>query len=261
MKLQNLLIIFVIIALPVILVLSLYIGYQVDTINLKSMYDSKLLGATYDSLVAFELNTTNNKYSTVSDSLVRDIEASIKTFSNAFSTSIRKTGSSRGDVLSYVPALVYALYDGYYIYSPMTTVDDLGNTSFEHELKPYVYYTKEYNYGTNSKLVINYSLDNYVVVYDYDKSNNQYTSKAGYLELIASAPNQKGVFYDGTVIWYNGIRIENEETLVKNINNTGEKEISPKSTSAFEYYKEAYEFTKNYYNKIIEKFGARNWKL
>ena len=82
MRLQNLLIIFIVIALPVILILTMYIGYQVDTVNLKSMYDSKLLGATYDAMSAFELNTTNNKYSTVSDSLIRDIQASINTFTN-----------------------------------------------------------------------------------------------------------------------------------------------------------------------------------
>ena len=258
MKLQNLLIVFIVIALPVILILSLYINYQVDTINMMSLYDGKLLGATYDSMVAFELNTTNNKYSTVSDSLVRDIAASLKTFSNAFSTSIRKTGTSKGNIMSYIPVLVYTLYDGYYIYTPMTTVDDDGNKFYEHELKPYVYYTEEYNYKTKSKLVINYSLDNYVVVYDYNKDSNEYTSKAGYLEIIAeNKTDDKGVFYDNSTkkIYYKGIEIKKEENLIINQNGNGEKTI--KSTSAYDYYKEAYDFT-NWYNvKIKNAFGER----
>ena len=90
MRLQNLLIIFVVIALPVIIILSVYINFQVDTVNLKALYDKKFLDATYDMLETFQLNTTNDKYSTVSDSLIRDIEASINIFTSDFSNSIRK---------------------------------------------------------------------------------------------------------------------------------------------------------------------------
>jgi len=263
MNLQNLLIIFIVIALPVILILSLYIGYQVDTINMMSLYDSKLLGATYDSMIAFELNTTNNKYSTVSDSLVRDIEASIKTFTNAFSTSIKRTGASKSGIMSYIPALVYTLYDGFYIYTPMTTFINDEDTAFQHTLKPYVYYTKEYNYGVNSKLVINYSLDNYVVVYDYNKDGGNYTSKAGYLEVTASSASEteKGIYYNSSTgeIRYNGVLISKNETIVKNINKTGEKKRT--STSAYEYYKDAFLFSK-WFNTIVENvFGKRNCKL
>ena len=265
MKLPNLLIIFIVIALPVILILTLYIGYQVDTINLKSLFDNRLIGSTYDSLEAFEINTTNNQYSTVSDSLIRDIEASIKTFSTSFSSAIRKTGSTKGDVMSYVPALVYTMYDGYYIYTPVTSAvgdeDDI-EISLEHRLKPYVYYTKEYSYGTNNKIVINYSLDNYVVVYDYhNNASKSFTSKAGYLELKAttSGDNEKGIYCadndgDGVydIVKYNGKTIEKGEKIIKSLNGETEQELidTPLRDSAWDYYVQAYDFTK-WYNQII----------
>lgn len=55
----------------------------------------------------------------------------------------------------------------------------------KHELKSYVYYSKEYQNG-NKILTLNYSLDNYVVAYYYDKVQSTYESKAGYLEVIPS---------------------------------------------------------------------------
>lgn len=92
MKIQNLAIIFVIIILPISLVVSAYIGAQIDTINLQTEYSTKLQTATADAIKAFQLNTINNKYSTVSDSKIRDIEASISTFYNSLGTEL---GSSR----------------------------------------------------------------------------------------------------------------------------------------------------------------------
>ena len=86
MKLQHIAIIFVIIILPISLVLGEYIASQIDTIYLQTMYSQKLQDATYDAIKAFQLNTVNNKYSSVSDSKIRDIEASISTFYNSLGT-------------------------------------------------------------------------------------------------------------------------------------------------------------------------------
>ncbi len=260
MRLQNLLIIFVVIALPVIMVLSVYIGYQIDAANLQAQYDSKFLGATYDMLSAFQLNTTNNKYSTVSDSTIRDIEASINIFSNSFGSSQGISGTSKSDVMSYVPALLFTLYDGYYIYTPTKSPD---TEAFEHGLKPYVYYTEEYTNNNNERIVINYSLDNYVAVY-YDNDTNteeSYRSRAGYLEVIAKDINDDGIYIDGDYIYYNGNPISKKETLIKNnykydalsdgtISNFITTTNAIESKSAYEYYKAAYDFT-NWYNDLI----------
>ena len=67
MKLQGMSIVFALVIVPLILVLSYYIGLQVDTIELQTEYDSKLLDSTYDAMAAFELNTANEDLSTVSD--------------------------------------------------------------------------------------------------------------------------------------------------------------------------------------------------
>lgn len=90
--------------------------------------------------------------------------------------------AGKNSILPYVPALVYTLYDGYYIYSPMKIINDDGTESYEHVLKPYVYYSARY-YKENGKydFIVNYSLDNYVVI--YGTVNNTYVSKAGYLTV------------------------------------------------------------------------------
>lgn len=261
MRLQNLLIIFIVIALPVIIILSVYVQYQVDAANLQASYDNTFLGATYDMLSAFQLNTTNNKYSAVSDSLVRDIEASINVFSTSFATSLGMTGTSKANVMTYVPALMFTLYDGYYIYTPTVSPED---GSYEHSLKPYVYYTAQYESKTEDrKIVINYSLDNYVAVYYDNKKDNKYQSRAGYLEVIAERQNDTGIYINGEDIYYNGIKIDKDETVQKNkysynknpdgtISNFSIQLENSKSQNAYNYYKEAYEFT-NWYNNVIRE--------
>lgn len=85
MKIQYLAVIFVVIMVPISLALSTYIQTQVDTIALQTSYKSKLYDATYDAVTAFQINTVNNKYSSISNSKIRDIEASANTFFYLFS--------------------------------------------------------------------------------------------------------------------------------------------------------------------------------
>lgn len=180
MKLQNLILIFLAIALPVIMILSVYVSLQVDTAMLKSKYDSGLINAAHEAIVAFELNTKNNRVSDVADTKIRGIEASFNVFQERMASSMGMHNASKSQVMAYVPALVLGLYDGYYVYTPKSRTD------LTHELKPYVYYTRQYtntgDLSTASKIVtINFSLDNYVAVYCYEGSG--YESRAGYLDF------------------------------------------------------------------------------
>lgn len=120
MKLQHLIIVFLVIMLPMALIMSQYTGLQIDTLATKTKYDTALLGATFDTMAAFELNTINSTKSSVIGEEIRDLEAVISTFATSLSSSIGLSGASNKYILSYVPALVFGLYDGYYIYSQMT---------------------------------------------------------------------------------------------------------------------------------------------
>ncbi len=190
MKLQNLCIIFLAIALPVIIILSVYVSFQVDTVALKTRYDDYLTNASHETIMAFQLNTANNEFLTVSDAKIRDIEAALNIFSSTLATSFGTTSASRSRIMSYVPALCFTLYDGYYIYTPTKSWE---TSSFTHELKAYVYYSRQYtNELRNKILTINYSLDNYIAVFYYN--GNSYISKAGYLEVV---PSNKESFLSG----------------------------------------------------------------
>ena len=120
MKIHNLSVIFVLIAIPLILITSYYISLQVDTINMQTAYDAKLLDATKEAVDAFEINTVqwNSIYSETADSKRRDVMASINTFISSFANNIGIGGSSKEYIMAYMPAIAYTLYDGYYIYSP-----------------------------------------------------------------------------------------------------------------------------------------------
>lgn len=120
MKIHNLSVIFVLIAIPLILITSYYISLQVDTINMQTAYDAKLLDATKEAVDAFEINTVqwNSIYSETADSKRRDVMASINTFINSFANSTGVGGTSKEYIMAYMPAIAYTLYDGYYIYSP-----------------------------------------------------------------------------------------------------------------------------------------------
>ena len=125
MKLQNLAIILVIIILPITLILTAYTKTQIDTIAVQTLYQTKLKDATYDAVSAFQLNTVKNTYSTVSDSIRRDIEAAIQTFIGDLAKSMGRSGANAEYIKPYIPAIVFTLYDGFYIYAPSYNYTEL----------------------------------------------------------------------------------------------------------------------------------------
>lgn len=138
MKLQSFGVVFALIVIPLILVLTYYIQLQVDTIELQTEYDTYLLTATHDAMSSFELNTANEDLSSVSDSLRTIIEASSNIFINSLATKMGMSNASKSYIEPYIPAMLYTLYDGYYIYAPTkvltTLTDSNGNAVYVGDL-------------------------------------------------------------------------------------------------------------------------------
>ena len=195
MKLQNLIIIFLAIALPVIIILSVYVEMQVKTSALREQYTDALINSAHEAMVAFQINTTNDAYSNVTDVKIRDIQGAFNVFASALSTNFGATGSVKGYSMTYVPVAAFTLYDGYYIYMPTESrwdvtenrkkdekndVNDNDKYTIEysnehwkkinmtHEMKAYVHYVKEYNKG-KEKLIVNFTLDNFVTAYYFNR--------------------------------------------------------------------------------------------
>ena len=203
MKLQYIAVIFIIIIVPISLVLAEYLNVQIGTITNQTFYAKQLNEATYDTIKAYQFNTVHNRYSSVASSKLRDIKASTNTFFNSLSTTLSR---SKEDLQEYVPALVFTLYDGYYIYSRNRTTQE---ETYSYELKPYIYYTCEYSHG-RQRAIINYTLDNYITVYYYDGSN--YYTKSGHLIDIGSdiLDIQNSEDPIKATVKYDGVSIENE---------------------------------------------------
>ena len=191
MKIQELAIIFIIIILPISLVLSVYTQNQVQTINTQTLYDNRLTSATYDAMRAYQLNAANSTTSDMSNSKTRDIEASVSAFRNSIMTAFELNGFTANELNSYIPALVYTMYDGLYIYSPYSNIAEVNtdpnadeevkiktNGQKEYGLKPYISYSCRYK-TTNIDVVITYSLDNHIAV--KGMIGNEYVNKEGYL--------------------------------------------------------------------------------
>lgn len=129
MKLQNFVIIFIIIIIPIVAIFSLYLNLETKTITKQTEYDGKLIEATKEAVEAFEINTTewNSKYSTLANSKRQNIMSSINTFTTSLANKLGIGGTSKENILNYVPAIIYIMYDGYYIYSPTYVPETITN--------------------------------------------------------------------------------------------------------------------------------------
>ena len=198
MKLQQLGVVFIIIVIPIALVLSEYLSNNMKVLDKEASYNNILLNSTYDAVRAFQMNTINNGYSTINDSKIRDISASVNSFYNSLASGLGSSGYSIQDLQGYIPAILFTMYDGYYLYGDyqnIVTIEDNDgdgsldqnySTSNSNELKstngikPYIYYTCEYKSGNDFDIIVNYTLDNYITVMGTDKNGNS-VNRSGYL--------------------------------------------------------------------------------
>lgn len=211
MKIQSLAIMFIILILPISLVLASYTQTRVETLSLQTRYDSKLKDATYDALKAYQLNSLNSDTSDLANAKIRNIEASVNTFFNTMSTNFSSLGYTKETLQNYIPALVYTMYDGYYIYTPFKntlsgeTQGIVADGEKLYGLKPYVYYSCRYKKG-NIDVVITYSLDNYIQI--QGTIDGKTVSKYGYLLERLDKPD-----VNSDNITYKGNNIDTETSL------------------------------------------------
>ena len=242
MKLQNMTVIFIIIMIPIILVVSYYIGLQINTITMQKNYTVKLQTAAKDSIQALEINTVewNSASSNLADSKRRDVLAAINTFTTSLANGMGIGGAGKGRIQTYIPAIVYTMYDGYYIYSASlmkdqdTDKDGLtqfnadgtiksNEKSYQYILKPYSPYSARYVNG-NVDVTVNYTLDNYIRV--YGTVNGEYQAKEGYLVVCDDDAgvrvNKNGGSISG--ITYRGATIKPEALTEQVYTDEGVKE-------------------------------------
>ena len=222
MRIQDLAIIFIIIILPISIILGAYTQMQISTISLQTEYDMKLTAATSDAIKAFQINTANSSTSDIANSKIRDIEASVSTFKASIKSVFGMNGYSEDEMNEYIPALVYTMYDGFYIYSKFnnqnylyqTIKDDDGNENYVLDnngnkvpidnneknifgLKPYITYSAEY-VKDNTDVVITYSLDNHISIKGI--VDGVYWNESGYLIDGITSVNTNTLQYNGVEI-------------------------------------------------------------
>ena len=219
MKLQYLIIIFLLIMTPIYLVFSRYIDVQMEKIDIQNTYDVRLREATYDAVKAFQTNTINS-FLYVPETRVKFSKASVNSFFTSLNLAFGYNGESKTLMNGYVPAVVLTMYDGYYIYSPfvntLINVDEEVDEDYENnttltDLKPYITYTCRYKKGSTD-YIITYSLDNYIIVDEFNGSMHK--RHEGYLIGLDQYTDVQGtVNYDNpesiTSLKFNGIEFSN----------------------------------------------------
>jgi len=264
--------------LPIAILVSEYIQNQIDTLNNQTSYNSKLISATYDAVKVFQINTVGNTTSDISGSKIRDIEASANAFLDSISNSFGLRGNNTKAVNNYIPAIVYTLYDGYYIYSPYTNnlgdgnSDNTYNGSIEiksgstysngdtiYSTKPYIYYTCRYQPSGDNDFVITYTLDNYITI--QGTVGGKYINTSGYLlddvdvtgVNVTDYYNETGVQYEELQkldylklnVKYKGVSISNE-TLEEYVLDESGLNQNTKKPNKYKFIK--VNGTKYYYN-------------
>lgn len=279
MKLQNMSVIFIIIIIPIILVISYYIGNEIKTITLQNSYNTKLRTAANDSIKALEINTVewNSAASKLADSRRRDISASINSFVTGLANSMGLSGASKERMQSYVPAIAYTMYDGYYIYSASLmknqdlnedgltkfntdgSIKTTGSPTYQYVLKPYSPYSARYVYGSTTDITVNYTLDNYIKI--YGKVNDVSLEKEGYLVVCDDEDNGIGTLNSDSInnIIYKNAQI-NPETLKEQI--LYKTTSGGSTTNNIEEYSYVYDKDKNkvYYDSTGRFFTISNSK-
>lgn len=242
MKLQNLAVMFIIFVLPVSMVLASYTESRVETLQYQIKYDTSLDQATADAVNAFKINSYNNDESDLVNSKMRNISAAVNTFFTSVADNFSLTGLNKTSIQSYVPAIVFTLYDGYYIYSPYTntwdeeTINTVGSNDATYKngedlygLKPYVYYSVRYS-SANYDVVITYSLDSYITI--KGKCDGKVVDLKGYLLSDVTEDINGNVSY-------RGIKINTETNLEENIMIQGDdspRKLPYKKINGVKYY-------------------------
>lgn len=263
MKLQHLGVVFIIIILPIALVISEYTNNNIQVLQKQADYNDILLSSTNDALRAFQMNTLNNGYSTINDSKIRDISASVNSFYNSLATALGSSGYSREDLLGYIPAMLFTMYDGYYLYGDYQNIVSINNHQQEYStknsnelettngVKPYIYYSCEYRGSGKLNIVVNYSLDNYITIMGTDNNGN-IVNRSGYL---INPDTVKNINDEYSTLEAQGVTIKPEQLgeyieaidTVKNVNQNGNIVGTKFAPTPVTYYNYAYYNNQKYY--------------
>ena len=269
MKLHNLTIIFIIIILPIVLVLSTYIGYEIKTINKQNMYNTGINTATHDAIFAYEINTKNDSYSNNAENKRSNVKASIKTLENSLSNSCKLGLYNNSEIEEYIPAIVFGMYDGFYMYAPseIAKENDPNEYEYKHNLRSYVYYSEQLT-GAKCDIVIRYTLDSYVAV--TGTIRGKYVTKAGYLTDLSKCNNNtyncdtpnnaSDTIKEATL--YNNFKYNENEIKDETITYTTlDKENQPFNNQvtvdlAKQYFKESIAFSKWFNKYVLENLSS-----
>ena len=112
MKIQNLTVVFLVIAIPIIMVLSYYLHLQQATLRTQVEYDTKLSQSAKEALKAYETNIfAGLDYEHVNMTERDIVQASMNTFLTSLANNLNISGTAKEYIANYVPGAIMGVYD------------------------------------------------------------------------------------------------------------------------------------------------------
>jgi len=112
------------------MVVGLFTSNMIKVSEKESAYTSLLYNSTYDAVRAYQINTQNNNYSSERTSRIRDITASVNSFFSSMATGLSSSGYTKTELNDYIPAILYNMYDGFYIYGIYNNYAELKDKQY-----------------------------------------------------------------------------------------------------------------------------------
>lgn len=166
MKITDLAIVFVIIALPFFVITGFRLDDQKTASRLEMKYDAALRTAVQDAAKMLSMNEKQDYEAQYqSDKYFRaNKEMAVDTFFKTLELNfgIRDDPIARGALRAYIPALVIVDYDGYYIYSFEEFIGKDGAVHSKQLFSP----KKPYGYADAEGNSFAFTLDSHVRVYE-----------------------------------------------------------------------------------------------
>jgi hypothetical protein len=218
MKLTKYTILTLFIIIPILIINSINSRILIKADQTKLLYENLITNAANDATLSLKNNTEVHINYNNEKEITTNVYEVINTFTSSLYYGFKAFNElNRINIKSYIPVVIIIGYDGYYVYSARECVGLSGQKEIHHTTSP----KKHYSYN-KSNLIISFTLDDYVEIYDTSK-NKLYKGNYNSINILDNTFKEN----------FNSIR---RDTIIKGI-------------------KEELEYSVNKHNKYAKDLG------
>jgi|LSQX01.3.fsa_nt_gb hypothetical protein len=190
MKITDLAIIALVAFMPISIMLDIEQHRQIEAVSWEQVYDEVMYNASEDATIALTQDYKKNESQFVgarssTKDIALDLEAAIDRFYETvyINFDIEEDKVSQDSIKAYLPVQMVVDYDGLYIHTWQSVYNaDMGRQETREVWMPKLPFSY---YDTANNLILNFTLDDYVYVYDNATAAKHFGTRA---EMAARYP-------------------------------------------------------------------------